>query len=231
MRGSFGGIRGNNDRPRHIYNASPKKIINKQRELTKPEKDGIVEYIPNFLTNPTELYNKFSKECNFEVRHVYRDDNDDGYRLNRATCIFGDENILDAPPRIWGSDNPINPWSTDLLDIKNKIQNYTQKYYNISLGNLYDCGKRTIGWHSDREEKGSTSSIASISLGAVRPFLLKNISTGEVFEYKLENGSLFLMKEGCQENYLHCLPPVPTLNEGRINFTFRLFNKDRYGNI
>jgi len=193
-----------------------------------PQQISCVEYIPNFLSNPTTLYDKFLEEFNFEDRTVYLN-HGKTYQLNRATCIFGDKDILDAPPKIWGADNPIVPWTPELMQIKEQIEIYTKMKYNICLCNYYKDGNKTIGWHSDNEERGSTSCIASISLNAKRLFQLKEKEEPtKIYDFWLENGSLFLMLDGCQEKYLHWLPPNPECKEGRINLTFRLFDKMRY---
>lgn len=186
-----------------------------------------VEYHPNFLKKANLLYQKFRK-FKFKVRNVQDDTNNNLYKLNRATCVFGDEDIMDAPPKIWGAENPIQTWTPELLQIKQQIEALTGKKYNVCLCNYYANGDRSIGWHSDNEEKGSVSSIASISLGAERVFELKNKETQAVTKFLLENGSLFLMKQGCQEHYTHRLPPDPQCRGGRINLTFRLFDKTRY---
>lgn len=187
-----------------------------------------VEYHPNFIANPNILYKKFLTEFNFEDRMAYLDSGK-SYLLNRATCVFGDSNILDVPPKIWGADNPINPWTDEMLEIKNKIEALTDRKYNVCLCNYYKDGTKTIGWHNDKEERGSVASIASISLGAKRLFQLKEIEDNtKIYDCHLENGSLFLMKNGCQDKYLHWLPPDPSCFEGRINLTFRLFDIDRY---
>lgn len=193
-----------------------------------PQQINCVEYIPNFLSNPTALYNKFLEEFNFEDRTVYLN-HGKTYQLNRATCIFGDKDILDAPPKIWGADNPIVPWTPELTQIKEQIEIYTKMKYNICLCNYYKDGTKTIGWHNDKEEKGSVSSIASISLGYERLFQLKEINDEtKIYDYVLGNGSLFWMRDPCQNIYLHWLPPDPKCQEGRINLTFRLFDKFRY---
>ncbi|ARF11712.1 2OG-FeII oxygenase superfamily protein [Klosneuvirus KNV1] len=187
-----------------------------------------VKYHPNFITNPTELYEKFLYNFDFKDRVVKLNNNKE-YKLTRATCVFGDPDILDVPPKIWGSDNSIKQWTPELLEIKNKIEELTGNKYNICLCNYYKNGKKIINWHSDNEELGSTSCIASISLGADRIFQLREkTGSDKIYDYILENGSLFLMLDGCQENYLHRVPKDPNCQNGRINLTFRQFDKKRY---
>ena len=219
---SWGGL--GTARSRFTYSATGHSSVSTPKE----EKVDCVEYHPNFLPRPNFLYRKFLKESNFEDRFVLDENDKELYKLNRATCIFGDDEISDAPPKIWGANNPIQPWTSELLKIKTKIEGLTGKKYNICLCNFYKNGRKTINWHSDNEEKGSVSSIASISLGAERKFQLRDKTTDKMYNYILGSGSLFLMRDGCQENYLHRLPEDLRCKGGRINLTFRLFDKMRY---
>ena len=88
---------------------------------------------------------------------------------------------------------------------------------------MYENGTQAIGWHADREEIGRTTPIASISLGATRTFMLKskNGSKNDKAEFHLEDGSLTIMENVCQHEYLHSVPKETTVTKGRINLTFR----------
>ena len=200
------------------------------------EKIPYILYHPNFIKNPNELYQKFKKEFPFELRQVYLDSGKT-YKLNRETCVFGDKDIMDAPPKIWGSNNPILPWTPELLQIKTDIENYYKdilkgQTLTVALGNSYPDGTYSIGHHPDREERGSTEFIASVSLcdspEGERMFEYIDVATGEIIRLILGNGSLLLMLKGCQEHYTHSLPPDPNCHAGRINITLRIFRKDNY---
>jgi hypothetical protein len=207
----------------HKYVASSPVHVHKEN----PDLPDCVEYHPGFLINDKQLFSTFTKDLEFKTRTVPAP-NGTNYSLKRSTCAYGDANIMDAPPKIWGSDLTVKEWTPELLEIKTKIEALTGKYYNVCLCNLYETGRNSIGWHADNEEIGSLSSIASISLGAARIFQLKKKGTEDIIEQRLESGSLFLMKEGCQENYLHCVPTDPSCRERRINLTFRLFDVEQY---
>ncbi len=119
-----------------------------------------------------------------------------------------------------------------MLALKEKIEGLTGKKYNICLANYYSTGRRAIGFHSDNEEYGSTSNIASISLGGQRKFVFrKKENKEEKVGLVLKNGSLLIMGEGCQEKYEHSLPADKNCKTPRINLTFRLFSADRYSKI
>ena len=80
-----------------------------------------------------------------------------------------------------------------------------------------------MGWHSDDEiELGDAPTIASLSLGASRRFLLRNKrdhSFQQTFE--LNHGSLLIMAGETQQYWQHCVPKTRKVTEPRINLTFR----------
>ena len=113
-------------------------------------------------------------------------------------------------------------WIPMLLQIKSLVESYTQVQYNACLLNLYHNGNEAMGWHADNEiEIMPNSSIASISLGAVRKFSFKNKTTKETNSLLLENGSLLEMKGALQNHWLHSLPKSTKITTPRINLTYR----------
>ena len=95
--------------------------------------------------------------------------------------------------------------------------------FNTCLANFYEDGTQRIGWHTDREEIGRTTPIASVSLGASRTFLLRHKlhGTTDRASVEMESGSVVFMENVCQEEYLHSVPKQAGVTEGRINLTFR----------
>ena len=114
-----------------------------------------------------------------------------------------------------------------------KMQQLAQEWYhretgrqadfNVCLLNFYEDGSQAIGWHSDREEIGRTTPIASISLGAKRTFHVRSKDNGTRDRAKidLQSGSMVVMENECQEKYLHSVPRQMEVSQGRINVTFR----------
>ena len=79
-----------------------------------------------------------------------------------------------------------------------------------------------MSWHSDDEKSLSkNSAIASVSFGSERKFSFKHKKTKETVSLILEHGSLLLMKDTTQTNWLHSLPKSKKIKEPRINLTFR----------
>ena len=90
------------------------------------------------------------------------------------------------------------------------------------LLNRYRDGKDSIGAHSDDEpELGDSPTIASISLGVTRKFILKPKTGGTDISYDLTHGSLLVMGGSCQSEFKHLVPKDPSIKKERINLTFR----------
>jgi alkylated DNA repair dioxygenase AlkB len=116
-------------------------------------------------------------------------------------------------------------WTEALLEIKQKVEGITGARYNSCLLNLYHEGEEGMGWHQDNEkEMVEGSSIASLSLGAVRNFAFKHAITNERLDIELANGSLLDMKGPIQQFWYHSLPKTKKVKQMRINLTFRLMH-------
>src|SRR4051812_16570006 len=114
------------------------------------------------------------------------------------------------------------PWTTELYFLKQLSQQITGATYNSCLLNLYHNGDEAMAWHSDDEKTlAKDGAIASLSLGAERKFAFKHKRTGETISTLLEHGSLLVMKDATQTNWLHRLSKSRLVKEARINLTFR----------
>lgn len=114
------------------------------------------------------------------------------------------------------------PFTEQLHQLRLKIEQYTGASYNACLLNLYQNGTQSMGWHQDNEpEISAQSSIASLSLGAVRPFQFRQIQSGETIKLMLHHGSLLNMFGETQLFWKHQLPKALKIKNPRINLTFR----------
>ncbi|WP_281646541.1 alpha-ketoglutarate-dependent dioxygenase AlkB [Parendozoicomonas sp. Alg238-R29] len=95
--------------------------------------------------------------------------------------------------------------------------------FNSVLVNQYRGGRDSNGWHADNEsELGEQPVIASVSLGAVRRFRLRNNKNKQqTYSIDLPHGSLLIMGAGVQEFWQHTLTKTAKAVEPRINLTFR----------
>jgi alkylated DNA repair dioxygenase AlkB len=111
---------------------------------------------------------------------------------------------------------------TFLNELRLKVEKQTGYPYNALLINYYRDGQDSNGWHADNEKAlGRNPSIASLSLGAERPFELKHLNTGQQIRLELAQGSLLHMHGPLQHHYKHQLPKKRGLTSARINLTFR----------
>ncbi len=114
------------------------------------------------------------------------------------------------------------PWTKDLLELKASIEEKTGEKFNSCLLNLYHTGEEGMAWHSDAEKDlKKNGAIGSLSFGAERKFSFKHKQDKETVSVALEHGSLLVMKDSTQTNWLHRLPPTKLVSKPRVNLTFR----------
>jgi len=114
------------------------------------------------------------------------------------------------------------PFTKELFELKELIEKLSGETFNSCLLNLYHSGDESMAWHSDAEKDlKKNGCIGSLSFGAERKFGFKHKKTNEKVIVLLEHGSLLLMKDETQSNWLHRLPPTTKVNAPRINLTFR----------
>ncbi len=154
---------------------------------------------------------------------------------NDVVTIFG-KRIVTKRKVAWYGDKPFEysysktlrkalPWTEDLKELLRLVSEETGVPYNSCLLNLYHNGEEGMGWHSDDEkELVRDGTIASLSLGAERPFFFKHKVTKDKVEVVLENGSLLVMGGAVQRHWLHSLPKRKNIHKPRINLTFRMID-------
>jgi alkylated DNA repair dioxygenase AlkB len=116
-------------------------------------------------------------------------------------------------------------WTKELLELKAIVEKESKATYNSCLLNLYHSGEEGMAWHSDGEKMlKKNGEIASVTLGAERKFSFKHKESKQKVDIVLERGSLLVMKDTTQTNWLHRLPPTKLIKTPRINLTFRTIN-------
>lgn len=151
---------------------------------------------------------------------------------NDEAVIFG-KHIITKRKVAWYGDNKFDytysnttkqalRWTKELLELKTIIEKQTGEQFNSCLLNLYHSGDEGMAWHSDAEKDlKKNGAIASLSFGAERKFAFKHKQTKETVSLILEHGSLIVMKNTTQTNWLHRLPPTKLITKPRVNLTFR----------
>lgn len=113
-------------------------------------------------------------------------------------------------------------WTRELSDLKQIVEEKLGTKFNSCLLNLYHDGNEGVGWHSDDEKSlGKNTTIASLSFGSERRFSFRHKQTKEIVSLVLEHGSLLVMKDVTQANWIHSLPKSKKIINKRINLTFR----------
>ncbi|WP_138434559.1 alpha-ketoglutarate-dependent dioxygenase AlkB family protein [Winogradskyella algicola] len=142
------------------------------------------------------------------------------YKQPRLTALFGETNQTYSYSNI---TMHTEAFTKDLLDIKSKVEKFSDETFNTLLINLYRDGSDSNGWHADNEkELGKNPIIASVSFGEERPFHFKHRTIkDERHKIILEHGSLLLMKGEMQHYWLHQIAKTKRHIQPRINLTFR----------
>jgi alkylated DNA repair dioxygenase AlkB len=154
---------------------------------------------------------------------------------NDEAIIFGKRIITKRKVAWYGNTNYTYNYSNvtkqalvfteTLLNLKKIIEKESNATYNSCLLNLYHSGEEGMAWHSDGEKMlKKNGEIASLTLGAERKFSFKHKQSKQKIDIVLERGSLLVMKDTTQANWLHRLPPTKLVKTPRINLTFRTIN-------
>ena len=181
--------------------------------------DGIVNYYGKLMSSQqaSHYFNRLLENIEWK---------------NDEAIIYG-KRIVTKRKVAWYAEKPFEytysnttklalPWIPELLELKEFIEQKTGETFNSCLLNLYHNGNEGMAWHSDAEKDlKKNGAIASLSFGAERKFAFKHKITKDKRTLVLENGSLLIMKDTTQTNWLHRLPPTKMINTPRINLTFR----------
>lgn len=138
----------------------------------------------------------------------------------RLLCFMGDAGVHYR----YSNDNyRACAWHPAVLELKQRLQRELDAEFNSVLLNLYRNGRDSMGWHSDDEpELGRNPMIASVSLGAVRRFVLRPVrDRSKRLELAPAHGSLIVMSGDLQHHWQHQVPRTAAAVGARINLTFR----------
>jgi len=199
----------------------------------------IVDLFENIISEPINLLNKNGKALYYSSIILTRD----AYHYlecllstikwkNDEVVIYG-KKIVTKRKVAWYGDKPFEytysnttkkalPWTSELLELKQSVEEETGETFNSCLLNLYHNGSEGMAWHSDDEiALKRNGAIASLSFGAERKFSFKHKKTNETVSLVLQHGSLLVMQGETQKNWLHSLPATKKIDESRVNLTFR----------
>jgi alkylated DNA repair dioxygenase AlkB len=194
-------------------------LFNEDRVSNLLPKDGMVNYYGKVLASKEadQYFNSLMQNILWE---------------NDEVIIFG-KHIITKRKVAWYGDSDCSytysnttkqalAWTKELSHLKQIVEELVETKFNSCLLNLYHNGNEGMGWHSDDEKSlGKNNTIASLSFGAERNFSFKHKHTKQIVSFVLEHGSLLIMKDATQTNWLHSLPKSKSVTRARINLTFR----------
>jgi alkylated DNA repair dioxygenase AlkB len=139
--------------------------------------------------------------------------------------------VGDAAYSYSGIRNQAHNWLPELAQLRERLEATSAARYNSCLLNLYRDGADTVGWHRDNERGlDPRDPIASISLGADRDFMVREIDTKQTWTIPLQHGDLLLMSgPDSQTRYVHAVTRRKRLLDARINLTYRFYRAASQG--
>lgn len=181
--------------------------------------DGKVEFYSGALGNTHHLFQEIEMHSRFKqnVIHIWGKD----HMVPRLESWHGSLSYTYS-----GMEMTPQPWYPTLWQIKLRVEELTGEQFNSCLINYYRNGEDYINFHADDErELGMTPTIASVSLGASRKFVLRRKDDHrEKKEILLHDGDVLVMKGELQSHWEHGLPKMLRVKEPRINITFRFIH-------
>lgn len=186
--------------------------------------DGEALFYQDFITEAeSEFYMKrFQEEYSFMQVKIRMYDKE--VFMPKLTAFCG-EPVEDLDVSDEGL--AVQPWSSSMLQLKNKVEEISAVKFTHALLNLYRDGKDSVSWHRDKERHwGVEPVIASVSLGAERTFQFRNTEDKKVVRsIQLAPGSLLIMKGTSQRCWEHHLPKTNKRIGPRLNITFRVLDR------
>jgi len=184
------------------------------------EGPGCVELRPGWVVDPEAVFVRLQQETTWEQHTITLFGRT--VPTPRLTAWTGD-----VAYRYSGISNEPQPWTPTLAALRDRLVAELGSPFNSCLANLYRDGTDSMGEHSDDEpELGPRPTIASVSLGARRRFVLRHRATGQRWSYDLGAGDLLVMRAESQSDYRHAVPKTRRPVGPRMNLTFRWFNPD-----
>jgi alkylated DNA repair dioxygenase AlkB len=176
-----------------------------------------VDYHPGWVDDADRLFDRLRGDIAWEqptIRLYGRT-----VPIPRLTALMGD-----SAYRYSGILNMPAPWPEALAELRERLRKHLGVNFNSCRANLYRDGTDSMGYHSDDEpELGPRPTIASISLGDRRRFLLRHRTTRERWSWDLGHGDLLVMRDESQSDYGHAVPKTSRPVGLRMNLTFRRF--------
>lgn len=145
------------------------------------------------------------------------------------------DNLTWSQERMWMYDHEVDVprlrayWPgeqdvpADVTALRERVEGYLHVPFTSVAFNYYRDERDSVAWHNDHlEELAGDPVIALLSLGAMRPMLVRSKSRPrKQFEIDLAPGSLLVMSGRSQELWEHHIPKLKRPVSPRISVAFR----------
>lgn len=174
-------------------------------ELKRIELDDTawIDYCPMWLTGDETLFAALASNAEWRQPVVRMYDND----------------VL-TPRLVARVDHDLHPVIPEM--IMTLSSRYGRSLDQVSAG-WYRDGNDSVAYHGDRvARERDVATVATVSLGAARRFLVRPKRGGPGRAFSLGHGDLVVMGGSCQRTWEHAVPKVSS-SEPRMALMFRHF--------
>lgn len=164
-----------------------------------------VEETPGFVRGAEALFTTVFHAAEWNTQHMVMFE-----RMVRCPRLVTSWTVADLPPA--------------LLVLRAMAAALSQRH-RVALtrvsANLYRDGRDAVAWHGDSGARDvATATVAVLTLGAARPFRLRERDGGGRLELRPGAGDLLVMGGTCQRTWQHAVPRVAQAGP-RISIMFR----------
>lgn len=182
-------------------------------EHTALDDTSFVHYVPHFVPAADSLFDRLLQVVPWEAK---------------KRVMF--DQLLDVPrlEKFYDANVPLPvPALAQVRDVLSAHYHhlYAQPFTTTGLC-LYRNGADSVAWHGDNLglSKTADTTVAVVSLGATRAFVLRPSTGGPQHKMMVHHGDLLVMGGACQRTWQHAIPKTTTQVGPRISIQFRPHN-------
>jgi alkylated DNA repair dioxygenase AlkB len=171
-------------------------------ERIQLDDESWLDYGPTWLTGDEDLYQVLAEHAEW----------------TQPVVRMYDREVL--TPRLMAHIDPaIHPVVPRLVDVLS--ERYGVRLDQVSVG-WYRDGRDSVAYHGDRiARERPLATVATISLGSPRRFLIRPKAGGQTRSFSLGHGDLVVMGGACQRTWEHAVPKVSSAAGPRMALMFR----------
>ena len=164
-----------------------------------------VDVTPGFVAGAESLFQVVAEAADWHVQHMVMFE-----QVVRCPRLSTSWTLAELPPE---------------LAVLRAMAAALSQRHRVALtrvsANLYRDGQDSVAWHGDRGARDvATATVAVLSLGATRPFRLRERDGTGRLELAPASGDLLVMGGSCQRTWQHAVPRVADAG-ARISVMFR----------